>query len=132
MAKEKPLAATKAPRRPRTQAANWRESLYKKQYTMIAWDWKDDPKPHIRTLCRPFGVRPSLKELDPEYPERLLAVIAEEQGLHVYDAPSLDGSDVYGFILSRERLAKREIQQVEADYWGEDFRDVYEPKWRFL
>src|SRR5262249_23757290 len=37
---------------------------------------------------------------------------------HLYDVPSLEGSDVYGFILSREALTKREIQQIEADYWA--------------
>lgn len=38
---------------------------------------------------------------------------------------SLVGCDVYGFILSGEALSKREIQQIEADHWGEDFGDVY-------
>lgn len=99
---------------------------------MAAWDWKDDPKPHIRALCRPFGIKPSLKALEPERPEVLLEAAAAKHGLHLYDAPSLEGSDVYGFILSREPLAPREIQQVEADYWGEDFDEVYESKWRFL
>jgi hypothetical protein len=33
-----------------------------------------------------------------------------------YDVPSLEGSDVYGFILSQEKLTAREIQQIEADY----------------
>lgn len=132
MAKRKRAAAAKSSRRKRSTAVDWRERLSRKRYEMAAWDWKDDPRPHIRALCRPFGVRPFLKELDRKYPEKLLAVIACEHGLHVYDAPSLDGSDVFGFILSRERLTRREIQQVEADYWGEDFDDVYEPAWRFV
>jgi hypothetical protein len=94
---------------------------------MVAWDWKEDPKPHIRNLCRFFRLRPSLRHLEPEYPERLLQTIASTHNLHVYDVPSLEGSDVYGFILSREPLSRREIQQVEADFWGEDFDEVYEP-----
>jgi hypothetical protein len=78
-------------------------------------------------LCRPFKIRPRLVGLDPEYPERLLKPLARKHGLHLYDVPSLEGSDVYGFILSREKLSRREIQQIEADYWGEDVDDVYPP-----
>ena len=121
---KKTATVGKSPRRTRSREA-WRTTLYKKKYEMVAWDWKDDPKPHIRDLCRPFGLRPSLKQLDPEYPEKLLGSIAVERGLRVYDVPSLDGSDVYGFILSRESLTRREIQQIEADFWGEDFDEVY-------
>src|SRR5262245_62610792 len=84
---------------------------------MVAWDRKDDPRPHIRALFRTFRLRPSLKELDPASPENLLGTIATRHRLHLYDVPSLEGSDVYGFVLSREVLAKREIQQIEADYW---------------
>jgi hypothetical protein len=61
----------------------------------------------------------------PEFPWRLLEAIARKHGLHVYGVPGLEGSDVYGFILSRETLTRREIQQIEADYWGEDFDEVY-------
>jgi len=41
--------------------------------------------------------------------------------------PGLEGSDAYGFIVSKEKLTAREIQQIEADYWGEDFDEVYDP-----
>ena len=99
--------------------------LYKKTFDMAAWDWKEDPRPHIRALFRAFRLRPSLKPLDPAYPERLLGTISSRHGLHLYDVPSLEDSDVYGFILSRETLTKREIQQIEADYWGEEFDEVY-------
>ena len=109
----------------RPNALDWRKRLYEKKFEMLAWDWKEDPRPNIRALCRPFKLRPSLKELDPERPERLLEKIARRHGLHLYDVPSLEGSDVYGFILSREVLSRREIQQIEADYWGEDFDEVY-------
>src|SRR4051812_4729379 len=124
---KKTATAAKSSRRTRSRV-DWRATLYKKKYEMAAWDWKDDPKPHIRDLCRPFDLRPSLKQLDPEYPEKLLGSIAVKRGLCVYDVPSLDGSDVYGFILSRESLTRREIQQIEADFWGEDFDEVYDPE----
>ena len=31
-------------------------------------------------------------------PQRLLGSIAKRHGLHLYDVPSLEGSDVHGFI----------------------------------
>lgn len=89
---------------------------------------KDDPKPHIRDLCRPFGLRPSLKRLDPEYSEKLPGSTAGERSLRISDVPSLDGSDVYGLLLSRESRTRREIQEIEADFWGEDFDEVYNPE----
>jgi hypothetical protein len=103
----------------------WRSRLYKKSYTMEAWDWKEDPRSYIRALCRPFGIRPRLADLVAEYPERLLGAIARKRRLHLYDVPGLEGSDVYGFILSKEKLTAREVQQIEADYWSEDFAEVY-------
>ena len=54
-----------------------------------------------------------------------LKALARKHRLYLYDVPSLEGSDAYGFILSREKLSEREIQQIEADYWGENFDDVY-------
>lgn len=107
--------------------ANWRKVLYKKTYVTEAWDWNENPRPYIRSLCARFGLRPSLKGLNPESPEDFIRALAREHHLRAYDLPSVDGSDVYGFILSQEPLAKREIQQVDADYWGEDFDEVYDP-----
>jgi len=107
--------------------SDWRSRLYKKTYTMEAWDWKEPPRGRISLLCRPFGIRPRFASLDPESPERLLKALASKHRLHLYDVPSLEGSDVYGFILSKEKLNAREIQQIEADYWGEEFDEVYDP-----
>lgn len=106
---------------------DWRSKLYRKTYTMEAWDWKENPRPYISALCRTFGIRPRFASLDPEFPERLLGALARKHRIHLYDVPSLEGSDTYGFVLSKEKLSGREIQQIEADYWGEDFDEVYDP-----
>jgi hypothetical protein len=58
---------------------------------------------------------------------RLIRAITRKHSLHVYDVPGLEGSDAYGSIVSKEKLSAREIQQIEADYWGEDFDEVYDP-----
>lgn len=107
--------------------ARWRRILYRKTFTTEAWDWKENPRPYVRALCRHFGVPRSLKGLDPKVPEAFLRKIAKAHHLRLYDMVTLEGSDVYGFILSREALAKREIQQIEADYYGENFDEVYDP-----
>jgi hypothetical protein len=109
----------------RLKARDWRTALYGKTFKMQAWDWKEDPAPNIRALCRPLRVRLQLKQLNLKDPERVMKAVAREHRLHLYDVPSLEGSGVYGFILCREALSRREIQQIEADYWGEDFEEVY-------
>lgn len=110
----------------RRKAVDWRKRLWdKKKWEILAWDWKENPRPYIRALCKSFDVRPALKELDPSRPEILLGAIAKREGLRLYEVPSLEGSDVYGFILSRDTLTKREMQQIEAWYWGEEFDEVY-------
>ena len=103
-----------------------RSKLYAKTYTMQAWDWKEDPRRYVRALCRPFGIRPRLTDLDPAYPEKLLKLIARKHQFQLYDAPSLEGRDTYGFILSQEKLTAPEIQQIAADHWSEDFDKVYD------
>lgn len=123
-AKKRTTAKTKARDAAR---AKWRKVLYKKTYVTEAWDWKENPRYFIRSLFGRFGLRPSLKGLNPESPEAFIHALAREHHLREYDLPSVAGSDVYGFILSREPLAKREIQQIDADYWGEDFDEVYDP-----
>ena len=92
---------------------------------MESWDWKNSPKPFLSALLGYFGIRPRFAGLDPEQPERWLRAVAGRHGLHVYDPPSIDGSDVYGFIVSKQRLSRREIQQIEADHWGETFDTVW-------
>jgi hypothetical protein len=106
---------------------DWRSKLYRKTFVMEAWDWNENAWPRIKALCRPFSVRPRLSELDPESPETLLRALALAHRLHLYDAPTLEGSDVYGFILSKEKLSAREIQQIEADCSGQQFDEVYDP-----
>lgn len=45
-------------------------------------------------------------------------------GVYVYDDPMQEGSDQYGYILSKRKLTKREVLQVskelENDIFGED------------
>ena len=103
----------------------WREVLHTKTYVMVAWDHRNDPRPQIVALCKPFGIDPPLDRLDPEFPERLLQALAHKHQLYLYDVPSLEGSDAYGFVLSREPLDERELQQIEADFWQEPFGEVY-------
>src|SRR5207247_11168603 len=56
----------------------WREVLHTKTYVMVAWDHRNDPRPQIVALCKPFGIAPPLDRLDAEFPERLLIAIADE------------------------------------------------------
>ena len=102
-----------------------RATLRRKTYVMHTWDHRADPGPQIAHLFGPFGIDPPLGTLDADFPERLLKALARKHRLYLYDVPSLEGSDAYGFILSREKLNAREIQQIEADYWGEPFDEVY-------
>ena len=82
-----------------------------------------DPR-SSRSVSRSASTRRSTR-LDREFPERLLRAIADEHGLHVYVAATLEGSDAYGFVLSREPLDERELQQIEAWHWQEPFGEVY-------
>ena len=104
----------------------WREVLHTKTYVMVAWDHRNDPRPQIVALRKPFGIDPPLDTLDREFPERLLRAIADEYALYLYDVPSLEGSDAHGFVLSREPLDERELQQIEAWHWQEPFDGVYD------
>jgi len=103
----------------------WREVLHTKTYVMVAWDHRNDPRPQIVALCKPFGIDPPLDRLDPEFPERLLQALAHKHQLYLYDVPSLEGSDAYGFVLSREPLDERELQQIEAWHWQDPFGEGY-------
>jgi len=103
----------------------WREVLHTKTYVMVAWDHRNDPRPQIVALRKPFGIDPPLDRLDPEFPERLLQALAREHRLYLYDPETIKGSDVFGFIISREKLDAREIQQIESWHWGEGFHEVY-------
>jgi hypothetical protein len=120
------LLAAKASRSARQRRRRvWRKKLYKKTFSVQAWDWKADPRWFLSEMCETFALSPSFTKLDPERPERWLATLARKHRLRVYDLPSIEGSDIYGFILAKERLNRREIQQIEADYWGETFDTVY-------
>ena len=70
---------------------------------MRTWDHRADLGPQIVHLFGPFGIDPRLGTLDADFPERLLKALARKHRLYLYDVPSLEGSDAYGFILSRER-----------------------------
>jgi hypothetical protein len=102
--------------RTKTPSKHWRSRLYAKTHEIQAWDCKWKPRPFISALCRPFGIRPHFSTLNPEYPEVFLKVLARKHGLQAYELPSLVGSDAYGFILSKETLNRREIQQLDDDF----------------
>src|SRR3989442_15484034 len=102
------------------------EALNKNVDVMVGWEHKNDPAPNTAPLSTPFGVDPPLDTLDREFPERLLRAIADEYALYLYDVPSLEGSDAHGFVLSREPLDERELQQIEAWHWQEPFDGVYD------
>jgi hypothetical protein len=95
------------------------------RYTIEAWNWKEDPRPYLRAMCPTFELESSVGRLDPKRPDRWLRAFARKHRLRVYDPPSVEGLDIDGYILAKEPLSRREIQQIEADYWGEDFDSVY-------
>jgi len=68
-----------------TQLKGW---THARQYEMKAWDWKDDPRPHIRSLFETLGLRPSLKDLDVSHPEQLIGAIASTPARPVHTAGS--------------------------------------------
>jgi hypothetical protein len=102
-----------------------RARLWRKHWEALAWDWKEDPRRYVRAFCRSFEIRPDVTALDSVYPERLLGTIAQKHRLHLYDMHTLEDADAYGFILAGSPLTHREIQQIEAWYWGEAFDEVY-------
>lgn len=106
--------------------SSWRVALQRKTCVTEAWDWKKEPARYVQALFLPFGVRPDVSAVNAEFPERFIAPLAKQHGLHLYDPPTVEGSDAYGFILSNAELDEREIQQIEADYWGQQFDDVYD------
>src|SRR5262245_8843573 len=104
---------------------DWRAKLARKKYEIYTWDWKENAKPYITALCKPFGIRPTFTNFDPYSPDQLLLRIARKHRLHLYQVPGLEGSDAYGFVLSKQTLDTRELQQIEADNFGEEFDEVY-------
>jgi serine/threonine-protein kinase len=98
----------------------WQARLRRKTYEMAAWDWKEPPKPYIKSLFRPFGIRPTFSGFDPEKQTLYIATLAVEHGLHLYEVPSLVGSDTFGFVLSKQMLDTRDLQRIETDYWGDE------------
>lgn len=58
--------------------------------TMATWDWKDSSG------------------------EALLKAM-KELGLFSYAAPSFEGSDEFGYIISTEELSKKEVKQYDKE-----------------
>ena len=56
---------------------------------VVSWDWKEQPMEN--------GLQDALERL----------------GIHVYPAPSDEGSDQYGFVLSTEPLTKKQIKKID-------------------
>lgn len=42
-------------------------------------------------------------------------------GVYVYDDPMQEGSDQYGYILSKRKLTEREVQQVSEEFENDIF-----------
>lgn len=62
----------------------------------IAWDHKDDPVEEFFKAVKFLKNAP-----DP----------------HLYAHPAFEGSDTYGFIVSRVRMSKREVSTYGRAYW---------------
>jgi hypothetical protein len=46
-------------------------------------------------------------------------------GIKMYDIPSLENEDTYGYILSRTELSKNQLEQIDKELMGkEEVRDV--------
>lgn len=68
--------------------------MAKKNIQSLYYDWKDSPSlSDFKALLKPFGI-------------------------HVYESPEMDGSDMYGFIFSDKTLTKKEIEEYEAKELG--------------
>lgn len=69
-----------------------------KVVSQISWDWKDCPDlEDLQDALEPFGIR-------------------------VYRDPFTEGSDTYGFILSKEPLNKHELRKIG---YGELYEEVF-------
>jgi hypothetical protein len=62
-----------------------------KDTVAISWDWKEQPEiGDLKTVAKFFGG-------------------------HVYEDPTFEGSDMYGFIFSKEPLNKKDLEQIAED-----------------
>ncbi len=63
----------------------------KKTITTISWDWKDSPdKKDLQKALKPLGI-------------------------FVYDNPNFESADAFGFILSKEKLTQKEIEEYAKE-----------------
>lgn len=79
------------------------EKSTKRIVNLVCWDWKESPE--LVSMLKPFGI-------------------------HVYEDPSCEGSDTYGYILSNEPLTKEELKKisgVEEEEEEEPFLDAGAP-----
>lgn len=48
-----------------------------------------------------------------------LEEILEEFGIHMYELPSTEGSDTYGFIFSDKLLTDEDIEAIDEEFIGD-------------
>ena len=63
-----------------------------KQTAVVEYDWKDDGGDAFRKALRSIGI-------------------------YVYEAPSFAGADALGYIVSRKKLTRKEIQRLDKEYY---------------
>lgn len=44
----------------------------------------------------------------------------ESEGYKVYEDPSLEGSDTFGWVISKKDLSKKQLQNASNEHWGND------------
>lgn len=59
------------------------------------WDWKERPYYDIKNILKKFGI-------------------------NMYELPSLEGSDMYGFLFTNKKMNKKEIEEFDCKEFGDD------------
>ncbi len=64
--------------------------MKKVKYELGAWDWKEDPYDDLPKILRRLGV-------------------------HMYSLPSFKGTDMYGFIFTKEKLTQKQVKEIDRE-----------------
>lgn len=62
----------------------------KVEYELGIWDWKEDPYDDLSKILRRLDV-------------------------HMYSMPSFNGTDMYGFIFTKEKLTQKQVRQLDRE-----------------
>lgn len=68
----------------------------------------------IQEAAEPEAVIFDHKERPSEVMDQLIPVL-NKLGVHVHELPSMDGSDSYGYVISKKAMSAEEIKQFEID-----------------